>query len=121
MILQIVDGRPTYGHPPIMFMLNRRLWALGKVRANHKRAYRIMKRNGLLVEHHAGGPGRVHEGEIMTLIRNLRWCSYIFEISCWNGGGGPVVFLMDWCDLKVISYLASTSGISGEMIRDLMT
>jgi transposase InsO family protein len=27
---------------------------------------------------------------------------------------------MDCCDREVISYLASTSGISGEMIRDLM-
>jgi transposase InsO family protein len=121
MIREIVDERPTYGYPRTTAMLNRRLRVLGKARVNHKRVYRIMKRNGLLLERHVGGPGRVHEGEIITPISNLRWCSDIFEISCWNGEGVRVVFVMDCCDREVISYLASTSGISGEMIRDLMT
>jgi putative transposase len=121
MIREIVDERPTYGYPRTTAMLNRRLRGLGKARVNHKRVYRIMKRNGLLLERQVGGPARVHEGEIITLVSNLRWCSDIFEISCWDGEGVRVAFVIDCCDREVISYLASTSGISGEMIRDLMT
>jgi putative transposase len=121
MIREIVDERPTYGYPRTTAMLNRRLRGLGRARVNHKRVYRIMRRNGLLLERHVGGPSRVHKGEIITPVSNLRWCSDIFEISCWNGEGVRVAFVLDCCDREVISYLASTSGISGEMIRDLMT
>lgn len=121
MIREIVDERPTYGYPRTTAMLNRRLRVLGKARVNHKRVYRIMKRNGLLLERHVGGPGRVHEGEIISAVSNRRWCSDIFEILCWNGEEIRVAFVLDCCDREIISYLASTSGISGEMIRDLMT
>lgn len=121
MIREIVDERPTYGYPRTTAMLNRRLRVLGRSRVNHKRIYRIMKRNGLLLQRHVGGPGRVHEGQIVTAVSNLRWCSDIFEILCCNGEGVRVAFVLDCCDREVITYLASTSGISGEMIRDLMT
>ena len=121
LIREIVDERPTCGYPRTTVFLNRRLQALGRPRVNRKRVYRIMKQNGLLLQRHVGGPCRVHEGEIITPLSNLRWCSDIFEISCWNGEGVRVAFVLDCCDREVISYLASTSGISGEMIRDLMT
>ena len=120
-IREIVDERPTYGYPRATALLNRRLRVLGRPRVNHKRVYRIMKGNGLLLERHVGGPRRVHEGEIVTAESNRRWCSDIFEIACWNGEQVRVTFAMDCCDREVMSYLASTSGISGEMIRDLMT
>ena len=102
MIREIVDERPTYGYPQTTAMLNRRLRVLGKARVNHKRIYRIMKRNALLLERHVGGSSRVHEGEIITPVSNLRWCSDIFEISCWNGEEVQVVFVMDCCDREVI-------------------
>lgn len=44
----------------------------------------------------------------------------LFEISCWNGEGVRVAFVLDCCHREVVSYLASTSGISGRMIRDSM-
>lgn len=120
MIREIVDERPTYRYPRTTAVLNRRLRMLGKTRVNHKRVYRIMKRNGLLLERYVGGSGRVHEGEIITPVSNLRWCSDIFEIPCWNGEEIRVAFVLDCFDREIISYLAWTSGISGEMIRDLM-
>ena len=121
LIREIVDEQPSYGYPRVTTVLNRRLRGLGRARVNHKRIYRIMKRNGLLLGRHKRGPCRVHEGEIITAASNRRWCSDIFEISCWDGEPVRVAFVMDCCDREVISYLASTSGISGEMIRDLMT
>jgi putative transposase len=69
-------------------MLNRRLQGMGRARVNHKRVYRIMKSNGLLLERFVGRPARIHEGEIVTVASNKLWCSDIFEIPCWNWGSG---------------------------------
>jgi len=120
LIREIVDERPTYGYPRTTARLNRRLQGMGRARVNRKRVYRIMKSNGLLLERYVGRAARIHEGEIVTPASNKRWCSDIFEIPCWNRERVRVAFVMDCCDREVISYLASTSGISGEMIRDLM-
>ena len=120
LIREIVDERPTYGYPRTTAILNRWLQVMGRVRVNRKRVYRIMKRNGLLLERYMGRPARIHEGQIVTPASDKRWCSDIFEIPCWNRDRVRVAFVMDCCDREVISYLASTSGISGEMIRDLM-
>ena len=54
LIREIVDERPTYGYPRTTAILNRRLQVMGRVRVNRKRVYRIMKRNGLLLERYIG-------------------------------------------------------------------
>ena len=51
---------------------------------------------------------------------NTRWCSDAFAIQCWNGDRVHVVFSLDPCDREAIRYLASTIGVDGEMVRDLM-
>lgn len=51
---------------------------------------------------------------------NHRWCSDSFEIPYWNGETVRVVFALDTCDREAISWVATTAGISGEMIRDIM-
>jgi putative transposase len=120
LIREIADARATYGYPRITALLNRRLLELGRSRVNRKRVYRIMKGNNLLLPKHTGRPVRMHDGQIVTLQSNMRWCSDVFEIGCWNGERVRVAFSMDCCDREVISYVASTAGISGEMVRDLM-
>jgi transposase InsO family protein len=50
----------------------------------------------------------------------LRWCSDGFEISCWNGQVVRIAFALDCCDREIISHVATTGGITGEMMRDLM-
>jgi putative transposase len=42
------------------------------------------------------------------------------EIPCWDGQVVRVVFALDTCDREVMAWSASTGGISGEMVRDLM-
>src|SRR5262249_15419381 len=49
-----------------------------------------------------------------------RWCSYRFEIGCDNGERVRVVFVLDCCDREAMSFLATTGGIAGEDVRDLM-
>lgn len=120
LIREIVDERTTYGYPRTTALLNRKLAALGRPRVNEKRVYRIMAINGLLLQKHTGRPARTHEGEIVTLKSNTRWCSDIFAIICWNAEIVWVAFSLDCCDREVMSYIATTAGVSGEMIRDLI-
>ena len=120
LIREIADGRPTYGYPRITALLNRRLIELGRPRVNRKRVYRIMKVNSLLLPKHSGRPVRTHYGKVVTMTGNMRWCSDVFEIGCWNGERVRVAFSMDYHDAKIISYIATMAEISGEMVRDLM-
>lgn len=50
----------------------------------------------------------------------MRWCSDIFEISWENKERIRVAFAMDCCDREILSYIATTGGITSEMIKDLM-
>jgi putative transposase len=87
---------------------------------NAKRVYRLMKAEGWLLARHTGKSTRTHDGVIITLRSNLRWCSDAFELRCWNGERVQVAFSLDCCDREVMSYVATTGAITGEMIRDLM-
>ena len=41
-------------------------------------------------------------------------------VHCWNGEIVRVAFALDCHDREAIGWLATTAGISGEMIRDMM-
>src|SRR5512133_1061543 len=79
-----------------------------------------MKVHGLLLNRHVGGDERRHEGRIAVDERSRRWCSDGFEIGCDNGERVRVVFALDCCDREAMSFLATTGGIAGEHVRDLM-
>ena len=49
-IQRLVAKRPTYGYRRITALLNRELRTEGLAAINHKRVYRIMARNSLLLE-----------------------------------------------------------------------
>jgi transposase InsO family protein len=42
------------------------------------------------------------------------------QIACWSGAAVRVAFVLDTCDREVKAWCASTGGVSGEMIRNLM-
>ena len=67
-----------------------------------------------------GRPGRTHDGVVIALRSNIRWCSDHFELACRNGEIVRVLFAIDACDREVMVWLATSVGISGEMVRDLM-
>ena len=50
----------------------------------------------------------------------MRWCSDGFEISCENGERVRIAFALDCCDREAMSWVATTGGIDGNMVRDLM-
>ena len=41
-------------------------------------------------------------------------------VHCWNGEVVRVALTLDSHDREIISWVATTAGISGEMIRDMM-
>lgn len=121
MIREIVDQRPTYGYRRITALLNRGLKAQSRATVNTKRVLRILRQNGLtLRQHTALRPGRTHDGIVVALRSNVRWCSDHFELKCRNGEIVRVLFAIDACDRQIIGWSATTRGVSGEMVRDLM-
>src|SRR3954447_15149230 len=81
----VITDLPTYGYRRVQAILRRRAAAEGRQPPNHKRVYAVMKRHGLLLERHAGGTERRHDGRIAVAEPNLRWCSDGFEVTCDNG------------------------------------
>ncbi len=90
LIRQITDERPTYGYRRVTALLRKLL----DQAINPKRVYRIMKGHSLLLQKHGKRPVRVHDGKIITLKSNLRWCSDHFSIQCWNGDQVHVVLIL---------------------------
>jgi putative transposase len=76
LIRRFVDERPTYGYRRITRLVNRQQRAEGKSTINAKRVLRIMQVNKLTLQRHTGRrPGRTHDGVVIALRSNIRWCS----------------------------------------------
>src|SRR6201982_3831515 len=108
-------SNPTDRVEIITSVQRRRRWtASEKVRIVEEKVH------GLLLDRHAGGTERRHDGRIAVDERNRRWCSDGFEIGCDNGERVRVAFALDCCDREAMSFLATTGGLAGEDARDLM-
>jgi putative transposase len=115
-IRQLVDARPTYGYRRIAALLKRERRSDCLPSVNAKRVYRLMKKHGLLLERHTGRRrAREHDGQV-TIRSNCRWCSDALEFTCWNGEVVRVAFALECHDREAISWVATTAGISGEMM-----
>lgn len=117
----VIKEQSTWGYIRIWAHLRRKARAEGRIPANRKRIYRIMKEHGLLLRRHAvGAEERRHDGRVAVDHSNTRWCSDGFEITCENKEKVRVAFALDCCDREVMGHVATTEGIKGEDIRDLM-
>lgn len=120
-IRRFVDARPTYGYRRIAALLNRERRSGGLAPVNRKGVYRLMHKSGLCLAAHTGRRiPREHKGKVETAASDLRWCSDGLEFTCWSGEVVRVAFVLDCHDREVIGWTATTGGISGEMIRDMM-
>jgi transposase InsO family protein len=119
-IRKVLETRPSYGYRRVTAILNCQYKSTQTPKVNHKRIYRVMKENSLLLTAFGKKPTRTHDGKIITLRSNTRWCSDGFCITCDNGDRVYVAFSLDTCDREAMRYVASTKGVDGEMIRDLM-
>jgi putative transposase len=84
-IKAVIADLPTDGYRRGHAILRRKALDEGRQPPNHKRVYRVMKEHGLLLQRHAGGSERRHDGRIAGARSDLRWCSDAFEIGCENG------------------------------------
>lgn len=121
-IATLVTARPTYGYRRITAILNRQLRSEDLAPVNHKRVYRIMQAQSLLLARkYTERPEHVHDGKVIVMRSNLRWCSDGFEFSCWNGDIVRGAFIIDAHDREIIAWCAVVNaGISGSDIRDIM-
>lgn len=116
-IRTVIEDRPTNGYRRVTARLNQQP---GFCRVNHKRVYRVMREHKLLLQRHAPKPTRTHDGKIITIKSDVRWCSDMFEIRCWDGSKVHVAFSLDCCDREVIAWHAAPWHLSGLDVRDLM-
>ena len=119
-IKAVIGDMPTYGYRRVHAILRRAAREGGPPAPNHKRVWRVMKAHDLLLQRHAGGKARRHDGRIAVAERNRRWCSDGFKIGCDNGERVRVAFALDCCDREAMSFVATTGGIGGDDVRDLM-
>ncbi|GJD96635.1 hypothetical protein OCOJLMKI_3858 [Methylobacterium iners] len=120
-IRAIVDARPSYGYRRVTALVNRVLRSRGEASVNAKRVLRILRANGLtLAPHTARRPSRTHDGIVVALRSNVRWCSDHLELRCRDGAVVRVLFAIDACDREIMAWSAATTGISAEMVCDLM-
>lgn len=120
-IKEIIAEQPSWGYIRIWAHLRRIARADASPPVNRKRVYRVMKAHGLLLQRHAGvTDARRHDGKVAVSQSNLRWCSDGFEITCENAEKVRVAFALDCCDREAMGHVATTEGIKGEDICDLM-
>ena len=107
-IRRLVDQRPTAA------LLNRERRAADQPVVNAKRVHCIMGNHAMLLEKHtAVRKGRLHDGKVMVMRSNLRWCSDGLEFSCWNGEVIRLAFIIDAFDREIIAWTAvANAGIS---------
>jgi len=118
-IKTLVEARPTYGYRRVTAMLNRARRDQGAPTVNHKRVYRVMSEHKLLLARHTGKIPRAHDGVVATLNSDVRWCSDMFQVNCWNGDHVHVAFALDTCDREAISFMADAEHLKGAHVRDL--
>jgi len=119
-IESVIAEQPSYGYWRVWAVLRRQAMAEGRMPWNRKRVYRVMKARKMLLTRHAGGAERRHDGKIAVERSNLRWCSDGFELAGDDGDKVRVAFALDCCDREAMGFGATTGGIGGEEVRDLM-
>ena len=79
-----IAALPSYGYRRAGALLSRQRLASGLPRVNHKRVYRLMANNGLLLPKapRRRQSSRLHMGKVGVNASDQRWCSDGFEIKC---------------------------------------
>jgi putative transposase len=121
-LVDLASARPAYGYRRLWALLRRSRRKKGLLPINAKRVYRLANEHHLLLQRYTGNPPamRVHDGTVAVERSDERYCSDGFEIACDSRERVRVAFSLDCCDRQVIAFAATTGGISGELVRDVM-
>lgn len=119
-IRSVAKDKSTYGYRRTAGILRRLRKSEGLRPYNAKRIYRLMAMHGLLLSRPLTRPERMHDGQIITMRSDMRYCSDILEIHCWNGQEVHVAFSLDCHDREAIAFVARPFDLSHEDILVLM-
>ncbi len=121
-IRRTIADLPSYGYRRVWGRLRRERERQCEAPINAKRVYRVMRVHSLLLERRPTPPRppRRHDGKVAVAKSNQRWCSDGFEFRCDNGEPLRVTFALDCCDREAMSWVATTGGYSGDVVRDVM-
>jgi transposase InsO family protein len=113
--------RPTYGYRRIAALIKRERRSGASTPVNAKRVYRLMKKHDCrwLATPAAIAPAPMTDASSPCDPMSAGVLTGL-EFTCWNDEVVRVAFALDCHDREVIGWVATTAGISGEMIRDLM-
>jgi putative transposase len=122
-IRQHIAELPSYGYRRACALVNRAASKHSRPCVNHKRVYRVMAANGLLLaraprRRHSSRP---HDGTVAVQTSDLRWCSDGFEIKCDSGETVTATFAKDCCDREIMAWRAwEGRGLPGEPVREML-
>lgn len=118
----LVSERSSYGYRRISALINRKLRQDGAAPVNHKRVYRLMQVHKLLLTPAAAERADpVHDGKVIVMRSNLRWCSDGFEFTCRNSDIIRGAFVIDAHDREILAWcVIVNAGIRGSDIRDIL-
>lgn len=118
-ILEVTKDRGTYGYPRVTALINRDRRKHQLTPWNEKRILRVMRVNKLILQKSVSPPPkRPHLGQVITIKSNVRYCSDILEIKCWNGEKVFIAFSLDCHDREAMSYVAEKRPLfHGDIIR----
>jgi len=118
-VLEVTKTRGTSGYPRVTALINRERRKLLLTSWNKKRVLRVMQMNNLVLEKSVSPrPKRPHTGQVITMRSNIRYCSDILEIRCWNEEKVFVAFSLDCHDREVMSFVAEKRPLfHGDIIR----
>ena len=69
-----------------------------------------MRQHGYsLVRRSARRPERLHDGKVMEMRSNLRWCSDVLELLRWNGETVHIAFVIDAHYGEIIAWRLSSA------------
>jgi len=119
-VLEVTKTRGTDGYPRVTARINRERRKAFLPTWNEKRIYRVMAINKLLLPKRTLRRERPHTGKIIAMKSNVRYCSDIFQIQCWNGEAVNVAFSLDCCDREAMSFVAERRALFHEDIIKLI-
>lgn len=119
-VLEVIKTRGTYGYPRVTARINRDRKKMFLKSWNEKRVLRIMQINNLTLPKSIIRKERLHNGKVITLKSNLRWCSDILEIQCWNGEEVHIAFSLDCHDREIMGYVIQKRDMFHEDIIELI-
>ena len=117
-IVEIAHARRRFGYRRVHDLLRPNFPGV-----NHKRVYRVMAANALLLPKAPKRccSSRRHEGVVSVSGSDQRWCSDGFEIKCDSGQTVTTAFTKDCCDREIMAYRAwEGKGLPGEPVREML-